>query len=367
MNTEVNNDDLSIYDYDLPPELIAQAPLAQRTDARLMIVDRNANVIQHKHIYDFPSFLRSNDVLVLNDTKVIPARLFGYRTQTGGHWEGLFLRFRENGIWELMSQTRGKLRNGELITIIDSEGRAAGQFEVLDRSSEQTLYVKPHLEDEALAFLDRVGHVPIPPYIRSGKSVPEDTENYQTVYAEHPGAVAAPTAGLHFTEELLEEIRKLGVAICPVTLHVGAGTFQPIKTEHINEHIMHSEYAEIDQKTVDIIKGRQATGGRVVAIGTTSVRTLESASNVRPDGSIDSSGLNQRKLQSFFGETNLFIRPPYQFKSVDVMLTNFHLPKSTLIILVRTFGGNDLLKRAYQEAIDHRYRFYSYGDAMLIL
>ena len=197
--------------------------------------------------------------------------------------------------------------------------------------------------------------------------VPEDRENYQTVYAKEPGAVAAPTAGLHFTKELLEDIRQMGVAICPVTLHVGAGTFKPIKTSKISEHHMHAEYATISDEVVRTIKERKARGGRVIAIGTTSVRTLESASNVKPDGTIDSTGLNDYKLRAFTGQTDLFIRPPYNFKTVDAIFTNFHLPKSTLIILIRTFGGDELIKRAYEVAIADDYRFYSYGDAMLIL
>jgi len=197
--------------------------------------------------------------------------------------------------------------------------------------------------------------------------MPDDRENYQTVYAARPGAVAAPTAGLHFTRELLGKIQSTGVAICPVTLHVGAGTFQPIKTTHLAEHQMHSEYAKISEDTVKLILQRRAAGGRTVAIGTTTVRTLESAANALPDGTIDSTGNNPYTLRPFAGETNLFIRPPYRFKATDALLTNFHLPKSTLLILVRTFGGDELLKKAYDEAIRHDYRFYSYGDAMLIL
>ena len=196
---------------------------------------------------------------------------------------------------------------------------------------------------------------------------PADREDYQTVYAKEPGAVAAPTAGLHFTKELLEQIKEIGTAVCSVTLHVGAGTFKPIVTAKLSDHHMHSEFATISEEVVRTIEERKARGGRVVAIGTTSVRTLESASNARPDGSIDSSGLNDFRLRAFSGQTDLFIRPPYRFKTVDAMLTNFHLPKSTLVILVRTFGGDELIKRAYEEAIADDYRFYSYGDAMLIL
>ncbi|MCF0234083.1 MAG: S-adenosylmethionine:tRNA ribosyltransferase-isomerase, partial [Thermoguttaceae bacterium] len=208
---------------------------------------------------------------------------------------------------------------------------------------------------------------PLPPYIRSGRMSPSDKEYYQTVYARHPGAVAAPTAGLHFTTELLDSIRESGVAVLPVTLHVGAGTFKPISVDRIVDHQMHSEFATISAETVAALEERKARGGRIIAIGTTSVRTLESASNALPDGTIDSTGLNSERLRAFSGPTNLFIRPPYRFKTVDAILTNFHLPKSTLIILVRTFGGDELLKRAYEAAIAEDYRFFSYGDAMLIL
>lgn len=360
--------DLDFYDYELPQELIAQAPLSCRTDARLMIVDRKRNALDHVHVRDLPEFLTEKDLIVLNDTKVIPARLAGFRTSTGGNWEGLFLRFREDGIWEIMSKSRGKLQRGEKVTISDPvSGEPTAQLEIEGRTAEQTMLVRPLTEEDPLDFLDRVGRVPIPPYIREGKTVPEDRVNYQTVYASHPGAVAAPTAGLHFTQDLLAKLKKKGIEICPVTLHVGAGTFKPISANRIEDHIMHKEVARITSEAVERIRKCRDEGGRIVAIGTTSVRVLESAANVKPDGSVDSTGQNNYRLAPYLGETDLFIRPPYHFKVVDVMLTNFHLPKSTLIILVRTFGGDDLIKRAYEEAIEKRYRFYSYGDAMLIL
>ena len=360
-------DELAPYDYELPERLIAQSPLERRSDARLMVVDRATETIRHLHVRDIVSLLRPNDVLVLNNTKVIPARLIGYRTETGGRWEGLFLRFNERGLWEIMSKTRGKIRTGERITLEDANGEQSRYLEVVARTDDKTLIVRPLTDEPPLDFLERVGRVPIPPYIRSGRMVPSDRVNYQTVYACRPGAVAAPTAGLHFTQQLLNDIQKLGVAICPVTLHVGMGTFRPIIVRRLAEHKMHSEYAVVSPQTVELIQKRRAAGGRVIAVGTTSVRTLESACNCDDRGHIDSSGNNHFTLRPFTGETDLFIRPPYRFKCVDAMLTNFHLPKSTLIILVRTFGGDELMKRAYEEAIAKEYRFYSYGDAMIIL
>lgn len=360
-------DELAQYDYHLPEELIAQYPLRRRTDARMMVVDRSDGTISHRYIHDFPQFITPKDTLVLNNTKVIPARLIGSRLSTGGRWEGLFLRFDAHGVWEIMSKTRGKLRPHEEILLETPDQSRVEKLEVIAPTDSKTLLVRPMTESGAFDFLDKVGWVPIPPYIRSGRMVPEDRDNYQTVYASRPGAVAAPTAGLHFTKPLLAEIQKTGVAVCPVTLHVGAGTFQPIKAERLSEHKMHTEYATISKSTVDLILKRSALGGRTFAVGTTTVRTLESAANALDDGRIDSTGNNPNTLRPFSGETDLFIRPPYHFKATDALLTNFHLPKSTLLILVRAFGGDELLKKAYDEAIKRDYRFFSYGDAMLIL
>ena len=361
--------ELDQYDYELPERLIAQSPTHDRANARMMVVDRASGKIFHRRVADIIEYLRPDDVMVLNDTKVLSARLIGKRKETNARWEGLYLQSDEGGYWEIMSKTRGKLRQGELIELTPPGGGGSRFLEICGRTADKTMIVKPIYNpgEDTLKFLDRIGWTPIPPYIRKGLMVPEDRDDYQTVYAREPGAVAAPTAGLHFTKELLRNIQKFGVDICPVTLHVGAGTFKPITVTKLSEHQMHSEWATISESTVERIRARQARGGRVVAIGTTSVRTLESASNVLPDGSIDSSGLNDATLQPFSGHTNLFIRPPYKFKTVDVMLTNFHLPKSTLVILVRAFGGDELMKRAYAEAIEQEYRFFSYGDAMLIL
>ena len=368
-NNEPEIDELDQYDYELPERLVAQTPLANRANARMMVVDRQKQTIEHRRVSNIVEYLRPEDALVLNDTKVIPARLIGRRARTGGRWEGLFLQYDARGFWEIMSKTRGYLQPGEQIELMSSTGGMTRYLEVVAHTEAKTLIVRPILKEgeDSFSFLDRVGWVPIPPYIRSGRMVPEDRDNYQTVYAREPGAVAAPTAGLHFTKELLHDIAEIGVDVCAVTLHVGAGTFKPITVKKIAEHQMHSEFATISEDVVRRLEDRKARGGRVIAVGTTSVRTLESASNVNPDGSIDSTGLNDYKLQPFSGQTNLFIRPPYRFKTVDAMLTNFHLPKSTLVILVRTFGGDALLKRAYEEAIAEDYRLFSYGDAMIIL
>jgi S-adenosylmethionine:tRNA ribosyltransferase-isomerase len=341
----------------LPEELIAQTPLPKRSDARLMVVDRESRNLRHRHVRELPLLLQPEDCLVVNDTKVVPARLIGKRTRTGGRWEGLFLEADESGLWRIMCKTRGKPTSGETFAIETSEGKPSIELELIGRDDENYWIVRP-LSEENLsseALLQKVGWVPLPPYIRSGRMVPSDREHYQTVYARKAGAVAAPTAGLHFTEKLLQEIAKLGVTLCPVTLHVGPGTFRPITEERIEDHQMHSEWGAIGEESVKKIKNCREKGGRIIAVGTTSVRVLESAA--REDGTIE----------PFTGKTDLFIHPPYRFKAVDAMMTNFHLPRSTLLVLVRTFGGDDLMQKAYAEAVLERYRFYSYGDAMLIL
>lgn len=346
--------ELAQYDYELPEELVAQFPMAHRPDARLLVVDRERNSCDHGHIRDLPDILRSGDCLVLNDTKVVPARLVGVRTNTGGAWEGLFLDADESGLWRVLSKTRGKLVPGETVTLTNADGQDDVRLLLGSKDEEGVWIVRPESDDETFALLDRVGRVPLPPYIRKGRMVASDAKNYQTVYARTPGAVAAPTAGLHFTQRVLGQVEEVGVKICPLTLHVGLGTFRPIETESLTEHRMHEEYGRVDRETVRRITAARDAGGRVVAVGTTSVRLLETAA---------AGGT----LEPFDGRTDLFIRPPYQFRAVDAMLTNFHLPRTTLLVLVRTFGGDDLIMRAYHEAIRQEYRFYSYGDAMLIL
>ncbi len=354
--------DIQLYNYDLPRERIAQEPLATRSDARLMLVNRRDGSIEHFHVRDLPELLTADDTLVLNNTRVIPAKLVGYRVETQGNWQGLFLRAdSQAGVWEVLSKTRGKLKPGEAITIKDREGRPSMQLIVVARTEEGHALVKPRLPGrdesdwprEPSAWLEKYGRIPLPPYIRDGQMVDSDVANYQTVFAEHRGSVAAPTAGLHFTEKLLEYIRKGGTHIDYVTLHVGIGTFRPIAVENLQEHQMHSEWGEIDATTAESIRTRRKHG-RCVAVGTTSVRVLESASG---DG----------ELSAWNGSTDLFIKPSYPFKTVDALMTNFHLPKSSLLVLVSAFAGRELIMHAYQTAIEEEYRFFSYGDAMLIV
>jgi S-adenosylmethionine:tRNA ribosyltransferase-isomerase len=353
----MDKNELQHYDYTLPEDLIAQTPLPKRSDARLMVVERQTRSLRHRHVRELPLLLQPEDCLVVNDTKVVPARLIGKRTRTGGRWEGLFLEADPSGLWKIMCKTRGKPTSGETFAIETSEGKPSIELELIGRDEENHWIVRP-LSEENLSseqLLQKVGWVPLPPYIRSGRMVPSDRDNYQTVYARKSGAVAAPTAGLHFTKALLQEIAKIGVTLCPITLHVGPGTFRPITTADLGDHQMHSEWGAIGEEAIKKIDTCREKGGRIIAIGTTSVRLLESAAD------------QEGKLHPFSGKTDLFIRPPYQFKIVDAMLTNFHLPRSTLLVLVRTFGGDALMQRAYAEAVQEQYRFYSYGDAMLIL
>lgn len=345
--------DVDQYDYELPRELIAQEPLAARSDARLLVVNRQQQTLLHRHIRDLGEFLRRGDCLVLNDTRVVPARLLGRRIPSGGRWEGLFLAA-EQGLWKLIGKTRGKLSPGDQVQLTDAEGRDDIILTFVDRIAGGGWIVRPDRQEPFLAALERCGRIPLPKYIRSGQALPTDRERYQTVYAQEPGSVAAPTAGLHFTEQLLAQLVEQGVEICRVTLHVGLGTFRPIEAASLAEHQMHSEWGRIDATSVERLRQCRAQGGRIVAVGTTSVRVLESASQ---------SG----QLAAWEGETDLFIRPPYEFRSVDALVTNFHLPRSTLLVLVRTLGGDELIRRAYETAIREGYRFYSYGDAMLIV
>jgi S-adenosylmethionine:tRNA ribosyltransferase-isomerase len=347
--------DLAQYDYELPRHLVAQAPLTNRADARLLVVDRTRNTLDHRHVRDLPDILAPNDCLVLNNTRVVPARLVGRRTKTGGRWEGLFLEVDpQTKLWRIIGKTRGRLASGETITLVNVQGVDDIRLSLGTKDPNGVWVVRPESSEETFSLLDRVGRVPLPPYIRKGEMVESDRKNYQTVYAKIPGAVAAPTAGLHFTEPLLEQLQDMGVTVCYVTLHVGAGTFRPIETESLDEHPMHSEWANLAQETVDRIVACRSRGGRVITVGTTSMRVLETAA---------ASG----HLKPLTGYTDLFIRPPFTFHGADALLTNFHLPKTTLLVLVRTFGGDALIKRAYEEAIREEYRFYSYGDAMLIL
>lgn len=355
--------ELDRYDFDLPRDLIAQHPLPTRSDSRLMLVNRKTGDIDHSHVRDLYRWLLPGDAIVFNNSRVVPAKLVGYRRETRGRWQGLYLRHDSStGIWELLTKTRGTLRSGELLVIQDRTGRDALEMQCIGRTEDGNLLVKPlpgdhwpKLPDEPTKLLEAIGRIPLPPYIRDGQMVDADVEDYQTVYASQAGSVAAPTAGLHFTPSLLQAIERREVSQAHVTLHVGIGTFRPITAERLADHKMHSEWASIDQASCDTINHSRSTGGRCVAVGTTSVRVLESA--VR-----QTSG----KLEPWSGDTDLFITPGFEFKVVDALMTNFHLPKSSLLVLVSALAGFDLIQRAYQEAIREQYRFFSYGDAMLI-
>jgi S-adenosylmethionine:tRNA ribosyltransferase-isomerase len=337
------------FDYDLPPHLIAQHPLAERDQSRLLVVRRQNGSLEHRIFADLPDLLDPADLLVLNDTRVLPARLLGVRERTGGKWEGLFLRCEPDGSWEMLSKTRGRLFKNETI-LVDGGLRLQlmhqlepGRWRMLPRSNEN------HVD-----LLNRFGQVPLPCYIRRGRADEPDRERYQTVFAHRPGAVAAPTAGLHFTPPVFERLRSRGICWTFVTLHVGAGTFQPIKVEDYRQHPMHAEWGQLSAESAGAITACKARRGRVVAVGTTAVRVLETAAALGP-------------VKEWSGETKLFIYPPYSFQVVDGLLTNFHLPRSTLLLLAGAFAGVELLEQGYRAAIAQAYRFYSYGDAMLVL
>jgi S-adenosylmethionine:tRNA ribosyltransferase-isomerase len=346
--------ELDKYDYELPKHLIAQEPVENRTDARLMLVDRKRGEISHHHVRDLPELLRSGDMVTVNDTRVVPARLVGYRSSTKGRWEGLYLATEPSGAWQILCKSRGKLAPGETIQLIDRMARDDVQLRMVAKSDEGIWLVRPPDDETAWDLLERVGRIPLPNYIRQGEMVDADRQRYQTVYAKHNGSVAAPTAGLHFSPDLLDRLQAAGIGLSKVTLHVGLDTFRPIKASQLSKHAMHSELGRIDAATVERLMKARKSGGRIVAVGTTTVRVLETAA---ADG----------VLRPWEGQTQLFIRPPYRFRAVDCLLTNFHLPRTTLLVLVRTFGGDDLIRQAYEEAVRNEYRFFSYGDAMLIV
>ncbi|MEX0867224.1 MAG: tRNA preQ1(34) S-adenosylmethionine ribosyltransferase-isomerase QueA, partial [Pirellulales bacterium] len=340
--------ELDQYDYDLPKELIAQEPLVQRADARLLVVRRDEGSWEHLHVRDLPELLSPSDCLVFNDTKVVPARLEGYRTLTRGRWEGLFLEAEEHGLWRVLGKSRGKITPGETVSIVHGASQDELLLEMIEKREGGVWIAKPHSEEETFALLAKIGKVPLPHYIRGGEMLASDVDDYQTVYAKQPGAVAAPTAGLHFTQRLLAGLRDVGVGEAFVTLHVGIGTFRPITAATLAEHVMHQEWAQLTEEAIETILQRKQAGGRTVAVGTTSVRVLESAAM-------------EGTLQPFCGQTDLFIRPPYPFRAVDALMTNFHLPKSTLLVLVSAFAGRELILAAYEEAVRQQYRFFSYG------
>lgn len=349
--------DLNAFDYHLPPELIATEPTQQRDQSRLLVLDRKSHTISHSSISELPQYLNPGDCLVLNNTRVLSARLFGVRKSTGGKWEGLYLGSNDSGQWKLMSKTRGKLVPGEIIELQPAHHRSEQKqlsLKMDSKDDEGYWTVTIQSEEDHHRLLEHFGTMPLPPYMRRELATDEDWERYQTVYANQPGAVAAPTAGLHFTPELLERCTQTGVGIANVTLHVGIGTFKPISAETLEAHKMHSEWCELPQASADLLNATRNQGGRIVSVGTTSVRTLESVAQQGP-------------LTAWQGETDIFIYPPYQFQAVDCLLTNFHLPKSTLLVLVSAFAGSEFIREAYKKAVEANYRFYSYGDAMLIL
>jgi S-adenosylmethionine:tRNA ribosyltransferase-isomerase len=337
-----------VFDYHLPEHLIAQHPAARRDESRLLVVRRGEASLEHRTFRDLPELLAPGDLLVLNDTKVLPARVVGHRESTGGKWEGLFLRTRGDH-WEMLAQTRSYPDVGSVF-VTDTGLRLT----LRGRTDDRHWLMEPDQPGTPAELLTRFGHIPLPPYIRKGTASDADTERYQTVYAAHTGSVAAPTAGLHFTPELFERLAVRGVETARVTLHVGLGTFAPVKVDDPTKHNIHREWCEVTQPTVDAINAAKARGNRVIAVGTTTTRTLESAAR---------SG----ELKPFAGETDLYILPGFQFWAVDAMVTNFHLPRTTLLLLVSALAGSELLQRAYAEAVGREYRFYSYGDAMLVL
>ncbi len=339
---------LSDFNYILPEELIAQDPLEKRDNSRLMVLHRDTGAWEHKHFYDIIEYLNPGDCLVVNNTKVIPARLMGVKEDTGASIEVLLLKRKEEKIWETLVKPGKKARIGARISFGD--GLLIG--EVVDIVEEGNRLIRFEYEGIFEEILDKLGQMPLPPYITHRL---QDRNRYQTVYAKYDGSAAAPTAGLHFTEELLEKIQKKGIRIAKVTLHVGLGTFRPVKEENVLEHHMHSEFYMVDEAAADAINETKAAGGRIIAVGTTSTRTLETVAE--PDGHIP--------VKS--GWTDIFIYPGYQFKAVDCLITNFHLPESTLIMLVSALADRETVLRAYEEAVREKYRFFSFGDAMLIL
>lgn len=339
---------VSDFDYELPEELIAQDPLENRSDSRLMVLHRGAGAVEHKRFTDIPDYLAPGDCLVVNNTRVIPARLYGVKEDTRAQVEVLLLKRRENDIWETLVRPGKKLKPGA--RVLFGDGILTG--EIVDVVEEGNRLVRFSYEGIFEEILERLGQMPLPPYITHEL---RDKNRYQTVYAKYDGSAAAPTAGLHFTEELLRKVRDNGVEIAEVTLHVGLGTFRPVKAENVLDHHMHSEFYRVSAEAAEKINRAKREGHRVISVGTTSTRTLESAA--------DENGFLREKS----GWTDIFIYPGYRFKVIDGLITNFHLPQSTLIMLVSAFAGQEHVLDAYREAVRERYRFFSFGDAMLVL
>lgn len=344
-NTEILKK--SDYYYDLPEELIAQDPLSDRSSSRLMCLDKENGKVTHHHFYELPDFLRPGDCLVLNNTRVLPARLYGVKKETGAVIEVLLLKRLEDSCWEVLVRPGKKAKPG---TVIDfGDGMMTGTVEdILEEGNRKIRFEFKGIFEE---ILDKLGEMPLPPYIHHKL---QDKERYQTVYSKEEGSAAAPTAGLHFTRELLDKISGMGVHEVYVTLHVGLGTFRPVKEENILDHHMHTEFCRIDKEAADEINAARAAGGRIICVGTTSVRTLESLT--------DEDGI----VHAGCKDTDIFIYPGYRFKAADALITNFHLPESTLLMLVSALAGRDNILSAYKEAVKEKYRFFSFGDAMFI-
>ena len=339
--------DVKAFDYDLPEELIAQDPLEDRSSSRLMVLDKKTGDIEHKIFRDVVDYLQPGDCLVLNNTKVIPARLFGVKEGTEAKIEILLLKRKENDIWECLVKPGKKARPGAKITFGD--GILTG--EIIDIVDEGNRLIQFHYDGIFEEILDQLGEMPLPPYITHKL---KDKNRYQTVYAKNDGSAAAPTAGLHFTKELMKQVEEKGVKIAHVTLHVGLGTFRPVKVDDVESHHMHSEFYMVEEDQAKLINDTKKNGGRVIAVGTTSCRTLESATG--EDGIVKATS----------GWTEIFIYPGYQFKCIDALITNFHLPESTLLMLVSALAGKEKIMHAYEVAVQEKYRFFSFGDAMFI-
>lgn len=334
--------------YDLPKERIAQTPVEPRDHSRLLVMDRFTGEMEHRHFYDIVDYLHPGDLLVINDSRVLPARLYGYKEDTGAHMELLLLEQKENMVWECLAKPGKKAKPG--VKLIFGDGLLVG--EVVEVKEDGNRMVKFTCDDNFYSVLDQIGQMPLPPYITEKL---QDKERYQTVYSKELGSAAAPTAGLHFTPELMDKIRAMGVDFASVTLHVGLGTFRPVKAQEVTEHKMHSEHCLLPKETAEKILKTKANGGRVIAVGTTSCRTLESVATFTG------------QIQPWEGYTDIFIYPGYEFKVLDGLITNFHLPESTLIMLVSAFAGREHILHAYEEAVKLEYRFFSFGDACLFL
>lgn len=335
------------FDFDLPKELIAQTPLKNREESRLLILNRKTGEITHKHFYDIIEYLNPGDTLVLNNTKVIPARLYGVKQATNAHIEVLLLNQKANDVWEVLCRPAKRVKVGTIISFGDGILTA----KCIESFDEGRRYLQFEYEGIFLEILDKLGEMPLPPYITAKL---EDKDRYQTVYAKIEGSAAAPTAGLHFTKGLLERIKNKGINITYLTLHVGLGTFKPVSESDVEKHKMHSEFYSVNEETAKTLNETKENGKRIISVGTTSTRTLETIMTKYGTFKADS------------GYTDIFIYPGYEFKAIDGLITNFHLPKSTLIMLVSAFASKDLIMKAYQEAIKERYRFFSFGDAMFI-